>query len=290
MAALERAITLEQVDDIAVAVAEHLHLDVARREDVLLDQDAIVAEARRGLAPAGGERVREVCRGIDAAHALAAAARHRLDQHRIADRVRFLLQAIGRLVVAEIAGRGRHARLLHQPLGGILQAHGIDAGGAGTDPDQPGIDHALRERGILAEEAIAGVDCLRPGLACGGDDAITDEIGFARGRGTDVHRLVRLADVQPTRIGIGKDRDRAHAERARGADDAAGDLAPIGDKERADHAATPRMLRKLRLRRVFLQRASTFGVRAVIMGRRIPVQVGRRTAIIARSRWCVVSR
>ena len=50
VAALERAVALEQVDDIAVAVAEHLHLDVARREDVFFDQHAVVAEAGRRLA------------------------------------------------------------------------------------------------------------------------------------------------------------------------------------------------------------------------------------------------
>ena len=33
-------VALEQMDDVAVVVAEHLHLDVARREDVLLDQRA----------------------------------------------------------------------------------------------------------------------------------------------------------------------------------------------------------------------------------------------------------
>ena len=45
VAALQRAIALEQVDDIAVGVAEHLHLDVARARDVFFDQDMIVAEA-----------------------------------------------------------------------------------------------------------------------------------------------------------------------------------------------------------------------------------------------------
>jgi hypothetical protein len=50
VAALERAVALEQVDDIAVAVAEHLHLDVARREDIFLDQHAVVAERGRRLA------------------------------------------------------------------------------------------------------------------------------------------------------------------------------------------------------------------------------------------------
>ena len=37
VAALERAIAFEQVDDIAVAIAEHLHLDMARALDPFFD-------------------------------------------------------------------------------------------------------------------------------------------------------------------------------------------------------------------------------------------------------------
>jgi hypothetical protein len=49
VAALERAVALEQVDDIAVAVAEHLDLDMARPLDIFLDQHPVVAERRSGL-------------------------------------------------------------------------------------------------------------------------------------------------------------------------------------------------------------------------------------------------
>ena len=57
------------------------------------------------------------------------------------------------------------------------------------------------------------------------------QIAFARRRRADVHRLVGLAHVQRLGVGIGIDRDRADAERARGADDPAGDLAAVGDEE-----------------------------------------------------------
>ena len=97
---------------------------------------------------------------LDAAHALAAAAGDRLDQHRIADCVGFLLEALGVLVLAEIAGRHRHAGLGHQLLRRVLQAHGADAVRLRPDPDQPGVDHRLREIGILREEAVAGMDRL----------------------------------------------------------------------------------------------------------------------------------
>ena len=52
-----------------------------------------------------------------------------------------------------------------------------------------------------------------------------------------MHRFVSLADMQRLGIGIGIDRDRGDAHFARGTDDAAGDLAAIGDKKFLDHEA-----------------------------------------------------
>ena len=57
VAALHRAVALEQVDAVAVRVGEDLDLDVARAGDVLLDQHVVVAEAGDRLALARGERV-----------------------------------------------------------------------------------------------------------------------------------------------------------------------------------------------------------------------------------------
>ena len=52
MPPLERAVALEEVDDVAVLVAEHLHLDVPRLVEVLLDEDAAVLERGLGLGRA----------------------------------------------------------------------------------------------------------------------------------------------------------------------------------------------------------------------------------------------
>ena len=87
VAALQRTIALVEMDGVAVAVGEDLHLDVTRRVDVFLDQHALVAEGRFRLALGSGERRLEIGVAVDPAHALAAAAGHRLDQHRIADLV-----------------------------------------------------------------------------------------------------------------------------------------------------------------------------------------------------------
>ncbi len=75
VAALDRAVALEDVDHVAVAIAEHLDLDVTRAEDGLLDVDGVVAEELLRLAAGALPGAGHLVLGVDEAHALAAAAR-----------------------------------------------------------------------------------------------------------------------------------------------------------------------------------------------------------------------
>ena len=120
MAALHRAVALEQVYDVAKRVGEDLHFDVTRALQVLFDQHLVVAESTPRFALAGGECRGEVCGFFDNAHALAAAAGRGLDQHRVADLAGLLLQQGDVLIVTVIAGHQRHAGLLHQCFGRAL--------------------------------------------------------------------------------------------------------------------------------------------------------------------------
>ena len=56
MAALDRALALAEVHDVAVVVAEDLELDVARVLEILLDVDVAVAEGGLGLALRGAQQ------------------------------------------------------------------------------------------------------------------------------------------------------------------------------------------------------------------------------------------
>src|SRR5262249_30423277 len=84
VAALERAVALEQVDEVAVGVAQELDLDVPGPGDVFFQEDVGDAEGGAGLAAGLLQGVVElVGRGGDA-HAAAAAAHGRLDDDRVA--------------------------------------------------------------------------------------------------------------------------------------------------------------------------------------------------------------
>ena len=50
VSALQRAVALAQMDDVTAAVADHLHLDMARMVEEPLDIDPVVAERRARLA------------------------------------------------------------------------------------------------------------------------------------------------------------------------------------------------------------------------------------------------
>src|SRR5690606_3981526 len=124
VAALHRALALPQVHDVAVRIAEDLDLDVARRFDVLLEQQRVVAERRLRLATRTLERLRELARAAHDAHALAATAGRCLDEQRKPDRARVIDERS--LIVAVVAGHDRHARALRDPLGALLAAEAPD--------------------------------------------------------------------------------------------------------------------------------------------------------------------
>ena len=88
MAALHRAIALVQMDDVAVLVAEDLHLDVFGAGDVAFEEHRRVAEGVERLVLRLVEQPGELRGLLHHAHAAAAAAEGRLDDEREADLVR----------------------------------------------------------------------------------------------------------------------------------------------------------------------------------------------------------
>ena len=136
VAALDRALALEQVDGVSVRVAQDLDLDVARLLDELLDVDRVIAEGRPGLGAGARDGLGKVRFGLDQPHALAAPAGRGLDHHGQAH-----LGGRGDgLLVRQLLGRSgyeRDARRLHLLARQDLVAHLLDR--LGTRPDE---DHA----------------------------------------------------------------------------------------------------------------------------------------------------
>jgi len=233
--ALQRALAFAEVHDVSVRIGEDLHLDVPGGGEVALQEQRIVAEARRGLAPGGRERVGEMNRVLDHVHALAAATRRGLDEQGIAD-----LRCRGDEVGVGEAGagdprHGRHGAFGDGEFGGDLVAHGPDRVGARPDEHDPRVGARLREGGVLGEEPVARVDRLcacRPGRVQHGVDA---QVALRCGGGTEADGDVGERDMTGTGVGVAVDGDGADPEPAQRGDDAAGDLAAVGDEDGVEH-------------------------------------------------------
>ncbi len=95
VAALDRAVALAEVDDVAMRVGKHLHLDVPRILEVALDVDRRVREVRLALAPGGFEGALRFLGGTDDLEALASSAGRGLDRERPAELVAQLHDVCG---------------------------------------------------------------------------------------------------------------------------------------------------------------------------------------------------
>src|SRR5262249_10955071 len=84
---------------------------------------------------------------------------------------------------------------------------------------------------VPREKPVARMNGFYACLSRGVEDALEVEVAFSGGRGAYRHRLVGVGHERPIAIGLGVHGHRSDSERATGTDDAAGDLAPVGDED-----------------------------------------------------------
>ena len=200
VAALYRALALEEVHAVAMRVAEHLELDVMRFLHVALEEHALVAERVLRFASGAFELVGEFALLRDDPHSLAAAARDRLDEQRIADLLRFGSEELVVLLFTVISGHDRDAGLLHDRLGAILEAHALDRLRRGPDEHEARILDGAREALVLREEPVAGMDRFSAARLRDLDDPLAAQIRLGGPGPADLVRLVGHLDVERMRV------------------------------------------------------------------------------------------
>ena len=235
VAQLHRAVALEQVHDVALAVAQHLDLDVPRPRHDLLQEEGAIAERGLGLALAAREGLVHLLRPGHGAHAAPAAAGRGFQHHRIADGLGLCLGLVARGELGR-AGNDRNALRLGEVAGRDLVAEQFQAGGRGADEAQSLGLAALGEEGVLRQEAVAGMDAIAAACLGRGDDRLDVEIAAHR-IAADLARRARELGVQRQRIGPREDRDRIDAQRRRGPGNADRDLPAIGDQDALEHCS-----------------------------------------------------
>ena len=229
VAALHGAVALKQVYDVAVVVRQDLHFDVPGPLDEALEEDLVVAEGRARLAPTGLDRLVEVGRVVHHPHPPASAAPARLDHERESE---LLAQPPDLCGVGRKRARGGHdrdpgalrqgacldlvAELLHDALGRPYPGDALAHAGIG-------------QLGVFGEEAVAGVDRVDPGGACGPHDLFDPQVGTHRlGAAPHLVGLVGFEAVQRETVLERVDRHGPQTELGRRPEDPDGDLAPVG--------------------------------------------------------------
>ncbi len=180
VAALTGAVAFEQVHDIAVPIAEYLHLNVTRALQIALQDHALIAKRTHRLALRRSQLLGKFIRMGDDAHALAATTGSGLDQQWVTDLIGMLLQRGGILIVTVIAGYHRHAGGTHALLGRGLGAHLPHGLGAGADQHQSGFGHGLGKCRVFRQKTIAGMNRFGAGQARCTDHFFNMQIRFCR--------------------------------------------------------------------------------------------------------------
>ncbi len=231
---LQAALALAEVHHVAVRIGQHLYFDVPRPGDEALDEQRVVAESRPRLPARGGDLVVQAGLVVDQPHALAAAARGGLEQHRESDLDRGRVQVgVGHVGLAA-AGHHRYTGRGHRLLGADLVAHRLDRAGRRADERDARLRARLGEARILGEEPVAGVDRLGTGAARGVQDALAVQVALARRARSDVDRRIGLDHMPRVAVGVAEHRDGADPQPPQRPDHPHRDLAPVRHQHRVE--------------------------------------------------------
>ena len=239
VAALDRAFTLVQVNPVAMGIAEDLNFDVARLRDKLLDEDPVIAKGIGRLVLRALEALARLLIIPCDAHTLAATARRGLEHHGVADLVGDFHRLVRIRNQAHIAGNGAHACFLGDLFRGDLVAHLFDRAHRGAYECHARSAQCFGEFGVLREETITRMHRLCAAGLHRLHHLVDDDIGLVgRGR-ADMDRLICHLHMQRLFVRVRIDGDSLDSHLARGLDNAAGNLAAVGDQDLVKHMLVP---------------------------------------------------
>ena len=171
----------------------------------------------------------------DQAHAFPASARHRFQQHGIAElfrnaaRIRRIFDGLLR------AGNHGHAGARGELARGCFRSQALHRFGRRADERDVVRRAGPREFGIFGEESVSGMQRVAPGAARDFHQLVDAKITFARGSRADRVRFVGEADVQRGAVRVAENGDGSDAHFAAGPRDAHGDFSAIGDEDFLEH-------------------------------------------------------
>src|ERR1039458_520767 len=235
VAPLNRALAFSQADDVAVLVAQHLELDVARVHDIALQVKVAVAEGGRRLRLRLPVETGQFVFIAYNAHAPPPAARRGFEDDGKTDLPRPLARFSIGGDYAVGAGKDGHTVLLHRGSSFFFFAHQPDDIGSGPDElDVTGLAH-FREVGVFGKQAITRVDGVHVRDLGRADHRGNVEITLRQLRWADANRFIGEAHVQRIPVRLAVDRHRADVEFLACANDAQRNLAAVRNQNLLKH-------------------------------------------------------
>ena len=227
VATLHRAVTGRDDVEVTQRVTCGLCLDVTGDLDKTLDE---VSAQVGGVRVTREEQVKVGLRADDA-DASAAAAIGALEHHGVTGGGEEGLDLFARGHGLGHAGDGSHAARLCHAASLDLVAQRVDDGRRGAEPRDTGILDSPCELGVLGQESVAGMNCIRTRLQSDRQDLLTVQIRRRRIVATEGQGLVGLACMRRGHILIGVNRDRRNAHIGGRAAHAQSDFATVGDED-----------------------------------------------------------
>jgi hypothetical protein len=201
-----------------------------------LEVDLVVAEGGAGLPARRGNLFQQAGLVLDDTHSAATAAPARLEHERTADRAGEP-QNFGVVVRQRVRRRhDRDVRLDRQPSRFDLVAEPPHDLGRRTDERDAGLGAAVREIGVLGEEAVTGVDRVGARQLRDPDNVLYVEVSLDRPLAfADAVRFPRVEAVQRQAVLGRVDADGRDVQLLRRAKHADRYLAAVGDEDLVEH-------------------------------------------------------
>ena len=201
MAALQRTVTFGQMHGLAFAITKHLDFYMARRGQVFLDIDFVIAESGFALGARGEKGAFHISGTLCNLHAPTAAACSGFDDHRIAH---FSTNPLGLIDVCNSAlraGHAGHSKIFHRVLGGYFIPHDPNVLRCWSNKYQAVVFDDLNKAGVFGQKAIAGVNRLCASDFAGGNDRWNGQVAVCGIWWADTDRLVCHADMHCVAVG-----------------------------------------------------------------------------------------
>ena len=228
---LDGAVTLEQVDDIAVGVTQQLDFNVLGSVEETLDEDGTVAKGGAGLGGGTLEGILQFSLAADDPHTTATTTKGGLDDDGETIGIGEALDLLEGLDRTRRTRNDGHVAADGQLTSGDLVTQVINGVRGGTNKDQTSLLHVAGKVRVFREETVTGVNEVHTVLEGNLDDFITGQIstdGGVLATTADHVGLVRLLTVHRETVLMGEDGNCLEGEFMCSTEDPNGDFTTVG--------------------------------------------------------------